>query len=148
MQFNKLWLILLTRKENKRGDKCPSWGTPDGAKIELDFVPNNLIQWYLELKYELNQDKRGSPNPVSLSTLSKTPWFTKSKAFLKSLYKKSLAKSIKNEIAEYKVASGSQMARIKAMLFLNDDTVNQGWILLRTSFSKTFAIWDWTDIGL
>jgi len=54
LQWSKLHTTPLTRIENKMGDKCSSWGTPDEAKNKLDLTPNSLTHWCLQLRYDLN----------------------------------------------------------------------------------------------
>jgi len=79
-QFCSSWLRLFINNEYNIGDRWLPWGTPEGARNKVDLTSKTLTHRYLLLRKDLNQDRRGSPNPDSLSICISTLWLTESKA--------------------------------------------------------------------
>ena len=76
LQKGKAIRKLLTNSENKIGDKCPPWSTPDVDEKVFDLVSNNFTLCCLFIKKDPNHESRGSPKPDAPRTISKTLWLT------------------------------------------------------------------------
>jgi len=89
-QSRRLWCntdwAQLTKREKRKGERWPPWGTPEVAIKGSDLTPNNFTHWGLFVKKDSNQDRRGSPKPEDRSMWRRTIWLTASNALEKSVY--------------------------------------------------------------
>jgi len=55
---------VLINIENNISDKSPLWGNPEDAKNIFDLELSDQTHWCLLTKWNLNQERRGSPIPA------------------------------------------------------------------------------------